>query len=481
MAVSVVNRTVGILQATTVFVLLWGCGAAVPSGGDRGGSSAEDPAYGPHEFDKEASVAARSPADELASFVLPPGFTMEPVLTDPAIEEPAQIAFDGNGRMFVLELRGLMQDIHGTGQLAPVGRISRHEDRNNDGVYQTHQVFVDHLVFPRFVMPFGADAILTKEANADEVWKFIDTNGDGTADRKELFATDFGRLANVEHQESGLMWALDNWLYSTVNQVRLRWTPAGVRRERTGANSGQWGATQDDDGIVWFQQGMSGLPVGFQFPIAYGMFASPGQYERDLTTTWGAPVLTKDLQVGLRGTRPDGSVLMATASAGNDVFRGDRLPADLRGDYFHGDAVARVVRRLRSVRTEGRPKSGGSTPTQSSSLPLTRCSGRSMSRRLPTAPCTSRTSTGASSSMRSGWSRTCANAWSSSTWTRSFVADASGGSRTRGRHGAPRRRACLRRARHSLSSTSRTPTGGGAIRPSSFWCFARTGRSFQSW
>ncbi len=73
--------------------------------------------------------------------------------------------------------------------------------------YETSRVFVDGLVFPRFVMPLGGDAVLTKESNADEVWKFTDTNRDGVADKKELFATGMGRLANVEHQESGLMWA----------------------------------------------------------------------------------------------------------------------------------------------------------------------------------------------------------------------------------------------------------------------------------
>ena len=90
-----------------------------------------------------------------------------------------------------------------------------HEDRDNDGVYETHTVFVDKLVFPRFVMPFGANTILTMETNADEVWKYTDTNGDGVADKKELFATGLGRLGNMEHQQSGLFWAMDNWMYST--------------------------------------------------------------------------------------------------------------------------------------------------------------------------------------------------------------------------------------------------------------------------
>jgi len=317
-------------------------------GGGRGAPMSEP------DFSKQPPVVALSPAEQQKKFWLPPGFKIEPVLTDPDIEEPGQIAFDGNGRMFVVELRGYMQDADATGELDPVGRISVHEDKNNDGVYETHRVFVDHLVFPRFVMPFGANAILAKESNADEVWKFTDTNNDGVADKKELFATGMGRLLNVEHQESGLSWALDNWIYSTINPVRLRWTPGGVLREPTGSNGGQWGATQDNYGKVWFQAGASGMPGYFQLPIQYGNFNYPEQFEPDLNITWGAPVLIADMQGGMNAVRmPDGSLARATGAAGNDVFRGDKLPKDLVGDYFYGEVVARIVRRLRPVRTEG--------------------------------------------------------------------------------------------------------------------------------
>ena len=41
------------------------------------------------------------------------------------------------------------------------------------------------------------------------------------------------RAANLEHQSSGLVWALDNWIYTTVNAVRIRWTPQGVLAEPT--------------------------------------------------------------------------------------------------------------------------------------------------------------------------------------------------------------------------------------------------------
>ena len=112
--------------------------------------------------------------------------------------------------------------------------------------------------------------------------------------------------------------------------------------------------TQDNDGKVWFQGGASGMPGYFQFPVHYGNFAPPDQFEPDLNIVWGAPILIGDIQAGLPGTRmPDGSLIYATAAAGNEIYRGDRLPKDLIGDYLHGEIVARIVRRLRPVKTEG--------------------------------------------------------------------------------------------------------------------------------
>ncbi len=60
------------------------------------------------------------------------------------------------------------------------------------------------------------------------------------------------------------------------------------------------------------------------------------------------------MQPGMRAVRmPDGSLNQVTGSAGNDIYRGDRLPADLVGDYIYGEPVGRIVRRVRPVVTEG--------------------------------------------------------------------------------------------------------------------------------
>src|SRR5690606_13431584 len=216
-----------------LFATSTGLGARQQPGPPQAAQGIDDPANAGADFSPKPPVVALSPADEARLFWLPPGYRLEPVLTEPDIEAPAAIAFDGNGRMYVIEIVSYMKDADATGQMDPVNRISRHEDIDGDGRYERHTVFVDGLVFPRFVLPFGADAILTMESNADDVWKFTDTDGDGVADSKELFTTRFGRAGNVQLQQAGLFLAMDNWMYSTFNAFRVRWTPGGVLREPT--------------------------------------------------------------------------------------------------------------------------------------------------------------------------------------------------------------------------------------------------------
>jgi mono/diheme cytochrome c family protein/glucose/arabinose dehydrogenase len=329
----------------------------VPAPGGRrggGGGQLDDPINAGIDWTKQPPVLPKTPAEQLKQFILPPGYRLELVLSDPIIQEPTAIAFDGNGRMFVVEDRSYMLDLDMSGQLDPISRISLHVDTDNDGVYDKHTVFVDNMVFPRFVTPFGPDTILTKESNAQEVWKYTDTNRDGVADKKELFDTGYGRLANIEGQEAFLTWTLDNWMYSTYNAFRARWTPHGVIKEPTGSNRGEWGVTQDDDGKMWFESGAPGVPVSFQFPIVYGNFTVPDELEPDFRIPWGAPVRVADMQGGLNATRmPDGSLKSVTGSAGNDIYRGHRLPKDLVGAYLYGEPVGRIVRRIHVEKKDG--------------------------------------------------------------------------------------------------------------------------------
>lgn len=297
-------------------------------------------------------VIPLSANEEMKTFVLKPGYKIEPVLSEPQVREPAAIQFDGNGRMYVLELRSYMQDIDANGELFATSRISRWEDEDNDGIYETGVVFLDSLVFPRFVVPFGPNTILSMESNEDHVYKYTDTDNDGKADKKELFATGLGKSGNVEHQTSFLTWTMDNWMYSTYNSRRIRWTPDGVIQEPTGNPYGQWGVTQDNYGQVWFQDGAGGVPQNYQFPLVYGNFRVEGQLREGFRVPYSLVKLA-DFEPGMRETKADGSLNNVTGSAGNDVFRGDRLPKELIGQYFYGEPVGRIIRQVKSEKEEG--------------------------------------------------------------------------------------------------------------------------------
>src|SRR4051794_34960727 len=80
------------------------------------------------DFAPKAPIQAKSAADEAKSFVLPPGYRMELVLSDPDIVNPSVIEFDGNGRMYVVEFVTYMPNVEGEGQREPLNRISRWED-----------------------------------------------------------------------------------------------------------------------------------------------------------------------------------------------------------------------------------------------------------------------------------------------------------------------------------------------------------------
>ena len=61
------------------------------------------------------AVVALPPAASIATMEMPKGYRLEPVLAEPDIAEPVMVAFDGNGRMYVAEMRTYMQDADAKG------------------------------------------------------------------------------------------------------------------------------------------------------------------------------------------------------------------------------------------------------------------------------------------------------------------------------------------------------------------------------
>ncbi len=305
-------------------------------------------------FPPKPPVAALDAKQAAESFQLPPGYRLDLVAGEPAIKEPVVCAFDGNGRMFVAEMLTYMQDIDGKEQLVPTSRVSMHTDSDNDGTYDQHTVFADNLLLPRMILPLDKGQVVIGETDTLDLFLHTDTNGDGVADKKEPWFKGGPRGGNLEHQPSGLIWALDNGIYTTYNAFRLRWTPAGVIKEPTVGNGGQWGLGQDDHGRVFFMNaGGEQGPVSFQVPSVYGNYNPGTQFAQGFKEVWPA-VGRADYQGGRGRVREaDDTLNHFTATSGAEVYRGDRLPAELRGDLFFGEPVGRLVRRANVETKDG--------------------------------------------------------------------------------------------------------------------------------
>ena len=302
------------------------------------------------DFPPQPPIPALPPQETLKTFKLPPGYHMELVLAEPHIKEPVAAVFDGNGRLFVAEMRTYMQDIDGTGELTNKSRVSLHWSSKGDGGMDKHTVFADNLKLPRMILPLGPGELLINETDTQDIYLWRDKDGDGVADEKKLWYAGGPRGGNMEHQQSGLIWCTDNWLYMTYNAWRLRWQGYDKEplKENTPGNGGQWGLTQDDWGKPWYvNAGGERGPLNFQTHIYYGALNTKDQFVGDFASVWPLVGLA-DVQGGYARFRPEDKTLNHfTATCGAEVFRGDRLPTDLRGDLLFSEPVGRLIRRTK--------------------------------------------------------------------------------------------------------------------------------------
>ena len=293
---------------------------------------------------KMATVQPLSPADAMAALELPAGYHLELVACEPMIHEPAVVAWDGNGRMYVAEMRTYMQDIDGTGAHDPVSRISLLDDTDGDGRMDKHTVFVDGLVLPRMILTLQ-DSIVVRETNTLDLHEYRDTDGDGVADQKTRIYEGGKRGGNLEHQPSGLDWNIDNYLYVTYTNKRYRYANGKITAHNLPSGDGQWGITHDDWGQNYYSRaGGEVVASNFQQNMQYGKLDLPGQLADGFNACWPIDSIP-DVQGGLARVRDDATLNHFTGCCGQVVFRGDRLPVELYGNLFVPEPVGRLIRR----------------------------------------------------------------------------------------------------------------------------------------
>ncbi len=205
-----------------------------------------------------------SPSEQLKTFrFAEPGYRIELVASDPMIQDPVAMTFDGDGRLWVVEMRGYMQDIDRSGVHDPIGRVSVLKDRDGDGLMDASTVFSDNLILPRAIS-VHPDGVLIAEN--EPLHFYEDTDGDLVADRKTLVDPNYAR-DSIEHSANGLFRALDNWIYNAKEGHRYRRSGTEWIREET-EDRGQWGISQDDRGRLFYNYNHSQLFTDFAPPNA---------------------------------------------------------------------------------------------------------------------------------------------------------------------------------------------------------------------
>jgi putative membrane-bound dehydrogenase-like protein len=207
-----------------------------------------------------------SAREEQATFRTLKGFKVELVACEPDVVDPVAMAFDGDGRLYVVEMRGYPNEGVGTGKITS-GRIKLLEDRDGDGFFEKSTVFADKLRLPTSVMLYKKGVLV---CNAPEIIYLEDTDGDGKADKKDVLYRGFN-LANIQQMVNSLQWGLDNWVYGCAGshggtvksaqkqdapEVNLRGRGLRFKPDIPGSleptsGGGQFGLAADDWG-QWF-------------------------------------------------------------------------------------------------------------------------------------------------------------------------------------------------------------------------------------
>src|SRR3954470_24016980 len=103
-----------------------------------------EPAVDPRDLPRMPPL---EPADALKSFQIKEGFKIELAAAEPLVVDPVAMAFDEDGRLFVVEMRDYSER-----RDEKLGRIRMLTDTDGDGKFDKATIYADNLPWPTAVI-----------------------------------------------------------------------------------------------------------------------------------------------------------------------------------------------------------------------------------------------------------------------------------------------------------------------------------------
>lgn len=287
-------------------------------------------------------------------FILQDGFQIDLVAAEPLLDTPVAMTFDEKGRIWVVELPGYMRDIDGTDENRRDGRIVVLEDMDQDGQMDIRRVFLDNLMAPRTLALVYNGLLYT---DSTQLW-WTPLEGDQPGE-KVLVDSLYVVGGNIEHQSNGLLYHLDNWIYSAKSNARYRQVDGQWEREVT-KSRGQWGLTNDDAGRLFYNDNSNPLMGDYLPPnqlVSNPYFKPKYSLNQPITRDRRVfPVRATAVNRGyMEGVLDDNQKLRHfTSACGPVIYRGDQFGLSYYGNAFVCGPEANLVKRYAIQEDSGR-------------------------------------------------------------------------------------------------------------------------------
>src|SRR5690625_1241141 len=284
---------------------------------------------------------------DLSSYQIKEGYEVEAVAAEPQVVAPVDMIFDDQGRIWVVEMIGYMTDFSGSEEDQPNGRISILEDRDGNGVIDHHTVFLDELIMPRMIALVEGGLMY---ATPPELW-WVPIEKNDRPGEPVLVDDEYAIGGNAEHQPNSFMLGVDNWYYNDKSKARYRYRNGKWEKKYTFLR-GQWGMTQDEYGILYFNDNSNQFRGDYFIPgildknknLAY----SPGVNLNIVKDQSVYPLQFTAVNRGyMKGVLdPDSKKLREfTAASGILYYTGDQYDGAFDGNGFVGGPEANFTKR----------------------------------------------------------------------------------------------------------------------------------------